>query len=169
MNGPELPFFVYGTLRPGEQNHTLLLLGRTAAEEPARWTGAVLYEGPGYPYAVEPGGTSGTSGADGMDGTGGAGGTEPSADRGAVVVGELLTAAPGEYGPLLAELDELEEYIAPGHPRNRYERVTRDVLRAADGAAIRAWVYLAAPALARELRRNGTPVPGGDWRARPVG
>lgn len=29
-----LPFFVYGTLRPGEPNHDLFLRGRTRAEEP---------------------------------------------------------------------------------------------------------------------------------------
>ena len=56
----QLPFFVYGTLRPGEHNHDLFLRGRTAAEEPARLRGALLYDGPGYPYAVDGhgGGTS---------------------------------------------------------------------------------------------------------------
>lgn len=28
-----LPFFVYGTLRPGEHNHDLFLRGRTRTEE----------------------------------------------------------------------------------------------------------------------------------------
>ncbi len=41
-----LPFFVYGTLRPGEHNHDLFLRGRTESEEPARLRDAVLYEGP---------------------------------------------------------------------------------------------------------------------------
>jgi gamma-glutamylcyclotransferase (GGCT)/AIG2-like uncharacterized protein YtfP len=132
-----LPFFVYGTLRPGETNHDLFLRGRTLREEPGRLRGAVLYEGPGYPYAVE----------------------EP----GSVVSGELVTALPEAYAGLLAELDRLEEYV-PGDPRNLYERVARDVVRAADGAAVRAWVYVAAPAVAARLRVRGKPIEGGEWR-----
>jgi gamma-glutamylcyclotransferase (GGCT)/AIG2-like uncharacterized protein YtfP len=132
-----LPFFVYGTLRPGEHNHRLFLRGRTAREEPARLEGALLYDGPGYPYAIEAPGT---------------------------VLGDLVTAKPGEYGELLAVLDELEEYEAPGDPRNVYVRAARDVLRA-DGTAVGAWVYFAAPRVARELRSRGRPIDGGDWIA----
>ncbi|GGS91195.1 MULTISPECIES: gamma-glutamylcyclotransferase family protein [Streptomyces] len=135
----ELPFFVYGTLRPGEANHAAFLRGRTAAEEPARLPGAELYDGPGYPYAVR--------------------------HPGAHVVGELITAAPGAYGALLAELDRLEEYHGPGLPRNLYDRVRCDALRP-DGSRTAAWVYLAAPPLARRLRESGTRIPGGDWLSR---
>ncbi|WP_267245686.1 gamma-glutamylcyclotransferase family protein [Streptomyces sp. PR69] len=144
---PELPFFVYGTLRPGERNHDLFLAGRTAAEEPARLVGAQLYEGPGYPYAVEAPDPA-------MDPA-----MDPACGQ---VAGELVTAAPGEYARLLAVLDRLEEYIAPGHPRNLYERVVRDVVRR-DGTAARAWVYLAAPPLAERLRASGVLITGGDW------
>lgn len=132
-----LPFFVYGTLRPGGTNHGLLLRGRTRHEEPARLRGAVLYEGPGYPYAVE----------------------EP----GGVVTGELVTALPEEYEGLLAELDRLERYV-PGDPRNLYERVARQVVRGADGTAAGAWVYVAAPAVAEGLRERGKLIEGGEWR-----
>lgn len=133
-----LPFFVYGTLRPGEANHDLFLRGRTRSEEPARLAGAVLYAGPGYPYLVE----------------------EP----GGVVHGELVTARPETYGRLLGELDRLEECV-PGDPRSLYERVERDVLRA-DGGTARAWVYVAAPAVAAHLHRHGTRIEGGDWHNR---
>ncbi|MEU0003433.1 gamma-glutamylcyclotransferase family protein [Streptomyces sp. NPDC006314] len=133
-----LPFFVYGTLRPGEVNHDLFLRGRTAAEEPGRLTDAVLYDGPGYPYATEgPGGE---------------------------VRGELVTARPEAYEDLLTALDRLEEYV-PGDPRNLYVRVARDVVRA-DGSAVRAWVYLAAPRVAARLRTAGTRIENGDWLAR---
>lgn len=135
-----LPFFVYGTLRPGEPHHALFLRGRTDAEEPARLAGAALFDGPGYPYAVE----------------------EP----GAVVYGELVSARPAAYGELLAALDRLEGYVPGGGARTLYERVERDVLRDRDGAAVRAWVYLAAPSVAARLRTAGRRIEGGDWLAR---
>ncbi|MFB6806886.1 gamma-glutamylcyclotransferase family protein [Streptomyces sp. NPDC056387] len=139
MSTAELPFFVYGTLRPGEVNHALFLRGRTVAEEPARLPDALLYDGPGYPYAVQ--------------------------HPGSQIVGELVTPAPGDYGRLLAELDRLEEYHGPGRPLNVYDRVRRDAVRP-DGSRTPAWVYLAAPLLARRLRASGTEIPGGDWFAR---
>ncbi|WP_128376799.1 gamma-glutamylcyclotransferase family protein [Streptomyces cavernae] len=133
-----LPFFVYGTLRPGEHNHDLFLLGRTESEVAARLPGAVLYDGPGYPYAVdEPGG---------------------------LVHGEVITARPQEYGWLLAALDRLEDY-APGDPANLYERVARKVT-CADGTVVQAWVYMAAPVVAARSRARGKLIEGGDWRAR---
>jgi periplasmic divalent cation tolerance protein len=76
-----LPWFVYGTLRPGAYNHDRLLLGRTAIEEEALLPGALLHDGPGHPYAV-PG-----------DGT---------------VTGTLVTPEAGAYETLLALLDRME-------------------------------------------------------------
>ena len=134
-----LPFFVYGTLLPGEVNHDLFLRGCTEAEAPARLNGAVLYEGPGYPYAVE--------------------------ERGGVVYGELVTALPGRYEELLVALDRLEEY-ARGDPRNLYERFEREVIRDGGDTAVRAWVYVAAPAVAARLRARGKLIESGDWRIR---
>ncbi|MDX3517467.1 gamma-glutamylcyclotransferase family protein [Streptomyces scabiei] len=139
-----LPFFVYGTLRPGEVNHDLFLRGRTRAERSARMPGLTLYEGPGYPYAVEETG----------DDHGGGG----------AVTGALVTARPETYAELLRLLDELEEY-APGDPANLYERVERTAVLD-DGTAVRAWVYVAAPAVAAGLRARGTPIEDGDWLAR---
>ncbi|MFJ8135835.1 gamma-glutamylcyclotransferase family protein [Streptomyces sp. NPDC096013] len=139
MTPPPLPFFVYGTLRPGEPNHDLFLRGRTHSEERARLHGAALYDGPGYPYAV--------------------------AAPGAVTVGELVTAHREAYPQLLRELDRLEEYI-PGDARNLYERVEREVARDSDGTAVRAWVYLAAPAVTARLRAHGRLIEGGDWTDR---
>ncbi|WP_282687013.1 MULTISPECIES: gamma-glutamylcyclotransferase family protein [unclassified Streptomyces] len=133
----ELPFFVYGTLLPGEPNHDLFLRGRTTGERPAVLPRALLYEGPGYPYAIE------------------------GHSR---VHGTLLVAAPGIYGELLGLLDHLEEFLGPGHPRNLYERVVREVEPAGpDGGSVRAWVYLAATAVTRSLRTGGVLIPGGRW------
>ncbi|PJM99674.1 hypothetical protein CG740_29550 [Streptomyces sp. CB01201] len=139
---PPLPLFVYGTLRPGERYHRRFLAGRTRSERPALLTGALLYDGPGYPYAI-PG-----------DGT---------------ITGTLIGLDPAVHPELLSALDELEEYVGPGHPRNLYDRLVREAL--VDGRPVRSWVYLAAPRLARELLAGGTPIPGGDWltrQARPA-
>ncbi|MFD6274160.1 gamma-glutamylcyclotransferase family protein [Streptomyces sp. NPDC060209] len=152
MTDVRLPFFVYGTLLPGEANHDRFLLGRTREELPAVLPGALLYEGPGYPYAIEGHGT---------------------------VHGALVTAAPGAYAELLGLLDDLEQYLGPDHPRNLYERVARRAFpgtlpdapaggcdEGVPGEPVRAWVYLAATAVARSLRTGGTPVPSGDWLSR---
>ncbi|MFF0089353.1 gamma-glutamylcyclotransferase family protein [Streptomyces canus] len=139
MTPVSLPFFVYGTLRPGEANHDLFLRGRIRSEEPGRLTGALLYDGPGYPYAVE--------------------------ETGGEVAGELVTPWADAYAELLAALDELEEYT-PGDPRNLYERVAREVTRTADGTAVRAWVYVAAPSVTAHLRARGKLIESGDWLSR---
>ncbi|MGW3660662.1 gamma-glutamylcyclotransferase family protein [Streptomyces sp. NPDC005151] len=143
QTAPELPFFVYGTLLPGEPNHDPFLRGRAIAEQPALLPGALLYDGPGYPYAIE---------GDGA------------------VQGALVTAAPASYAELLVQLDRLEEYAGPGHPGNLYERVAREVRLPAGKppgtGTVRAWVYLAAAPVARSLRSNGTLIPGGSWLTR---
>ncbi|MEU9173798.1 gamma-glutamylcyclotransferase family protein [Streptomyces sp. NPDC048420] len=139
MTPARLPFFVYGTLRPGEVNHDLFLHGRIRSEEPGRLADAVLYDGPGYPYAVE--------------------------EAGGVVMGDLITPRPDAYAELLAALDELEEYT-PGDPRNPYERVAREAIRMADGTSVRAWAYVAAPLVAARLRTHGKLIESGDWLLR---
>ncbi|WP_307813454.1 gamma-glutamylcyclotransferase family protein [Streptomyces sp. N35] len=148
LGAETLPFFVYGTLRPGEYNHRRFLRGRIVAAEPARWVGAELYEGPGYPYAIEGTGTGISAGIGTGTGT---------------VHGEIVTPAPQEYPQLLALLDRLEDYV-PGDPDNDYERVARTVETAT--GPVRAWVYVAAPAVAARLRAAGRVLPGGDWLTR---
>lgn len=135
LPGSALPFFVYGTLRPGEHNHDRFVRGRDVRAQPAFLHGGALYDGPGHPFATDGDGT---------------------------VRGALLTAAPAEYPGLLVALDRLETYLGPGDPRNLYERVVRPVEVPGSGT-VRAWVYLAAPAVTRTLRANGPRIPGGDW------
>ncbi|WP_329458004.1 gamma-glutamylcyclotransferase family protein [Streptomyces sp. NBC_01497] len=143
MTGP--PFFVYGTLRAGGAHHDAFLRGRTAGPPVAAvLPGAALYEGPGYPYAV----------LEAADGTLGA------------AAGELVTAAPGAYAGLLAALDRLEGFTVPGARNNLYERVYGPT-RTDRGVTVMAWVYVAPPDLAAELRAHGRRVPHDDWRARP--
>ncbi|SHL03909.1 gamma-glutamylcyclotransferase family protein [Actinacidiphila paucisporea] len=133
-----LPFFVYGTLLPGERNHGLLT-GRTRSWTPAVLPGALLFDGPGYPFAV----------------------ADPAGEG--RVHGEAVEIAEEMYDAVVADLDRLETYV-PGDPANRYERVRRAV-RGERGEA-EAWVYLAGPALGRDLLASAGPIPGGDWRRR---
>ncbi|MBC2878651.1 MULTISPECIES: gamma-glutamylcyclotransferase family protein [Streptomyces] len=137
MAGDEapLPVFVYGTLRRDGVNYDAFLRGRTAAEVPARLAGAVLYEGPGYPFAV----------------------TAPAGE----IHGELMTLAPAGHAVVLAALDALEGH-RPGDPGNLYERVVRAV-RTERGETVCAWVYVAAERIARRLRAEGVRVPGDEW------
>lgn len=141
-----LPFFVYGTLQTGYTNHANVVRGRLDSVAPARISGGEVFHFPaGYPGLYE---------------------TPEAVDN--VVIGQLITAATttpeelGIYYELLEELDALEEFFAPGDPRNVYERVERDVTVSApqyredlsiDGAgaapsagtttvSVRAWVYI---------------------------
>lgn len=138
LDQSQLPFFVYGTLRQGEANHAGLLRGRTKVVTPAALTGAVLYDGPGFPYAV-------------------------NAPEGRVF-GELVFPLPEFYAAVLAELDQLEEYV-PGADDNLFERVARGT-RTEDGEPMLAWVYLAAPVEERRLLDSGLLIPSGDWYRR---
>jgi gamma-glutamylcyclotransferase (GGCT)/AIG2-like uncharacterized protein YtfP len=84
----QLPLFVYGTLRHGQENYSLLR-GNTVAETPAVIERMALYSLRAYPMIVE-----GDS----------------------VVCGELMTLHPRIYTRLLADLDQLEGY-EPGIDR----------------------------------------------------
>ena len=137
-----LPFFVYGTLLPGERNHPLID-ARVRAWTPAELPGALLFHGSGrpypYPYAL------------------------PDPDGAGTVRGEVAEIVPGAYDEVLADLDLLEG-CTPGSPVGRYERVLRQVRTAA--GPVPAWVYLATPHVAEALLRSGARIDGGDWRGR---
>lgn len=139
MTDRRLPFFVYGTLLPGERNHRLLA-GRTRSWTPAVLPGALLFRGPASPFAV----------------------ADP-AGKGQVH-GEVVEIAAAMYDAVLADLDRLEGYHVPGDPANRYERVSRAV-RGERGETA-AWVYLAGPVVDRDLLPTAARIPGGDWRHR---
>lgn len=133
------PFFVYGTLKPGESNYERLLSGRTAAEIPARLEGAALYSNGAYPYLV----------------------IAPDADAEDVAHGYLIYPADAGYPAVLAELDHLEGYVE-GRAGNEYERVAVQTLTA-DGP-VEAWVYVAgATPLARIRRGELQRIGGGVW------
>ncbi|GAB2736873.1 gamma-glutamylcyclotransferase family protein [Kitasatospora kifunensis] len=142
MTDRPLPFFVYGTLRTGQRNHSHFLGGRCVRIEPAVLAGATLHEGPGYPYVV----------------------TDP--DLGKQVHGELITVRPDEFAQVLAALDELEGCRPDG--TGLYLRLPLPVTVAADPAAahserVTAWVYLAGRDQAARLRAHPAPIASGDW------
>ncbi|GJF27764.1 gamma-glutamylcyclotransferase [Kitasatospora sp. NE20-6] len=134
---PQLPFFVYGTLRPGGRNHARHLAGRCTGTLAATLEDTALHRGPGYPYALP--------------------------DTGREVRGEVLTVHPALYGQVLADLDRLEDCTADGTGEYVRERLP---VRLDDGSATDAWVYLAGPRVAARLRAVPDLVASGDWHRR---
>jgi gamma-glutamylcyclotransferase (GGCT)/AIG2-like uncharacterized protein YtfP len=138
----QLPFFVYGTLRPGGSNYGRYLAGRTLAEVDASLAGAALFSPGAFPFLT----------------------LEPDlAAPDAVAHGTLITVAPAQYAAALPLLDTLEGYT-PGGDANLYERIATSVLTA--GGPQRAWVYIAAPRALRLIRAGRMRrVAGGRWEA----
>lgn len=137
----ELPFFVYGTLRPGGRNHAAHLAGRTTGTRPAVLAGAALHDGPGFPYAL--------------------------LDPARHVVGELVTVRPDLHPaalPALAALDRLEDHRPDGS--GEYVRPRLPVTPTDTGSTVDAWVYLAGPTPAAHLRTHPALIPSGDWTRR---
>ena len=134
------PVFVYGTLRPGQENYRRLLAGRTRQERRATARGLAIY-GTGFPYAVR--------------------------QPGAQTAGDLITIEPTLYREVLADLDALEGYHPQHTSTSHYIRVTKTVTTnpaLPNGgtweAFHTAWVYLAGPGA------NTTNMPritGDDW------
>ena len=116
-----LPFFVYGTLRAGEGNHSWALAGKTASEVPATLAGGEMYTNGGYPYVIR---------------------TDNPAE---VVVGEIMTPTDAMYEQVLTALDRLETYV-PGREDNHYDRVVVEVTTT-DGETVRAFTYVASPSM----------------------
>lgn len=139
----QLPFFVYGTLRPGEGNYAHLLAGRTAAEQPAQLAGAALYDAGPYPFL-----------AMALD-------LVQPAD---LVHGTLISVAPELYAPVLAALDELEGYVENGAD-NWYERVVVGV--STQSGPRQAYLYVAGEPTLAIIRAGQLPrIASGDWQAR---
>lgn len=109
-----LPFFVYGTLLPGQPN--FMLWGQTIVTlEPARLVGAALYDLDWYPMLVD----------------------RPGSD----VEGLLISVQPQFYMRVLARLDFLEGY-EPAYPADSDYRRERRVITLAGGNPVVGWVYV---------------------------
>ncbi len=133
----QLPFFVYGTLRPGQPNAYLwgdsILKMETAWFENGR-----LYDCGPYPMLVE----------------------ETTA---LPVQGQLMTPHPDQYNDLLERIDMLERFDPTRPQEATYRRLQRQVLVGSRDEPTKrtvwAWVYVGRA----EFVTNLPPIPSGDW------
>ena len=109
-----LPFFVYGTLLPGQPN-AFLWQGLETNVENALFSNGRLHDLGGYPILVETG-------------------TQP-------VKGNVITIAPDFYQVVLSRLDLLEGFDPARPDAPGYRRVMREV-RLENGRSPSAWVYV---------------------------
>ncbi|NNJ09058.1 gamma-glutamylcyclotransferase [Chloroflexales bacterium ZM16-3] len=136
------PFFVYGTLKPGEPNYVRFLAGRTIGEEPVSLVGAALYTAGPYPFLVM-----------GQD-------LAAPDER---VIGALITVADTNYATAMDELDSLEGYAEDG-AANMYERLLVTVDAAAGPR--HAWIYVAGAEALEQIRAGVLrKVEGGNWQS----
>lgn len=134
LQAERLPFFVYGTLIPGQPNAHFwedAIIAETAAIFP----NGRLHAFPAFPMLIEVG----------------------SKEEGGTIHGRLISVDPAAYTQVLQRLDQLEEFDPEDRGNSPYVREARQV-HTAEGTAINAWVYLGQPHLAPP-----TVIPDGDW------
>lgn len=128
-----LPFFVYGTLLPGQPNYGLWA-DAVCSEEAAWMSDGRLYDVGNYPMFVE------TKG------------------EGELVRGRLIMVDPAQYGAVLARLDWLEGYDPIRPEQSEYVRTARTAYLP-DDRTTQAWVYLGKMQYVSALPK----IPDGDW------
>lgn len=140
-----LPFFVYGTLRPGEGNYSWCLQGKTRKEVPGTLAGAQMYGRMGFPYVIL------------------------SPEQEDTIQGDLVWIDEDvvSYQDAQNSLDGLEGTRFPGRNMgNHYDRLIADVQT--EEGVYKAWVYIAnmgiSQALIEQSERNIPPrIVDGDW------
>ena len=111
------PFFVYGTLLPGQPNDYLWGDAITKTET-AVFPNGILFDMGHYPMMIE----------------------QPDSR----VQGRLITVKPASYATIVANLDALEGYDPAQPQTSPYRRVERAVLLE-NGRSASAWLYLGHP------------------------
>ena len=133
-----LPFFIYGTLMPGERNHFPLLHESIIRCEEASILGTLYY------YRTE---------------------DCPALTEGKTPIsGQLLMLRAENFPEILSRMNKIEGYIAPGDPKNVYNLETADV-QPAKGETVRAYVYRINPVLLREHPEAFSVMAEHSWRA----
>ena len=112
-----LPFFVYGTLLPGQPNH--YLWGDAIVQmETAVFPNGRLYDMGSYPMMIE--------------------------QPGEQVKGRLITVHMAAYTAVTVNLDMLEGYDPEQPAASAYRRLER-VVQGENGRFVTAWIYLGLP------------------------
>jgi gamma-glutamylcyclotransferase (GGCT)/AIG2-like uncharacterized protein YtfP len=142
---PQLPFFVYGTLLPGQPNYHLWAEA-IRSEQPAFFPNGRLYDMTllnlgHYPMLVEEQG-------------------EQAASSKWQVMGVVVETEPELYRTVLATLDILEDYRPDRSAGSFYRRVKR-IVTLTSGRQVVAWAYLGRAAIVAGL----VPIPEGNWKA----
>lgn len=109
-----LPFFVYGTLIPGQPNDHLWHNGINSIET-AVFSNGILYDMNYYPMLVEEGG--------------------------GIVRGKLVSVVNELFRETLNRIDNLEGYIPDQPVKSSYKRVKREVMTE-NGDKILSWLYV---------------------------
>ncbi|NTV64086.1 MAG: gamma-glutamylcyclotransferase [Oscillochloris sp.] len=136
------PFFVYGTLKPGEPNYIRLLAGHTTGEESAIFPTAALYTAGTSPFMVT---------------------DQDLVAPGDQVSGTIISVADTDYPQILTMLDQLEGYQCEGMP-NTYERLL--LLVETSAGPRQAWVYLAGREALNSIRDGQLrKLPDGNWQS----
>lgn len=113
------PFFVYGTLLPGQPNFSVWEQ-EIMRMDTAVFSGGLLFDMGQYPMLVE-------------------------ADRGEVH-GRLIHVKPETYTTLLRYLDRLEGFDPDRPEKSIYRRVLKKIV-IGNGQEVEAWIYLGRPHL----------------------
>jgi len=130
----QLPFFVYGTLLPGQPN-AHLWRRLVQEEQVASFAHGLLYDMGSFPMLLA-----------------------ASPDRGSVICGRLLTPKPDKYLEVLTRFDNLEGYNPDDLDASAFWRTEVNVCLS-NNRQRSAWVYLGNPRYAEGL----TPIDGGHW------
>lgn len=121
---PQLPFFAYGTLLPGQPNYGLWS-SYIVDRRPATLEGCCLYDLGFYPMLVD--------------------------CRVGSVNGLVISIAPAQYRPVLERLDYLEGYD-PARPEESPYRRQKRIARLSNGRPAAVWVYVGRNELVNGLK-----------------